>query len=150
MQQFAEFVTNHWDLFVALAIILVLFVAPTVNRRLKGFKEVDVPEAVAMMNHQDAVLLDVRENNEYSEGHVQGSMHVPMSGFAKQLGTLDTLREKPVIVGCRSGARSARAAGILRKQGFEAVYNLKGGILAWENAGLPLTKGGKKKKRKGA
>ncbi len=148
MSQLGEFVVSHWDLFLALAIILTMLIGQPLSRRLRGFHDVDPQEAVGLMNRQDAVLVDVREDKEYREGHVAGSMHVPLSGLNKNLDRLQTVQDKPVIVGCRSGHRSSKAAGVLRKHGFEQVYNLKGGILAWENAGLPLNteKTGKKRK----
>ncbi len=149
MPQLFEFVSNHWDLFLALVIIVAMLVFPPINRRLKGYKEVEPNEAVGLMNHQDAVLLDVRENSEYAEGHIQNSVHIPLSALDKQMAQLESARGKPVVIGCRSGHRSARACGMLRKAGFEQVYNLRGGVMAWQSAGLPLTKGGKKKKRKG-
>lgn len=149
MSQLGEFVVNHWDLFLALAIILALLIGQPLSRRLRGFHEVDPQGAVGLMNREDAVLVDVREDKEYREGHVTGSMHIPLSGLDKNLDRLESLRNKPVILGCRSGHRSSKAAGMLRKQGFEQVYNLKGGMLAWENAGLPLSTGKSKKKRKG-
>ncbi len=148
MSQLGEFVVNHWDLFLALIIILAMLISQPLSRRLRGFHDVDPQEAVGLMNREDAVLVDVREDKEYREGHVVDSIHVPLSGLDKNLSRLENLRQKPVILGCHSGHRSSKAAGVLRKHGFERVYNLKGGMLAWENAGLPLSKGKTKKKRK--
>lgn len=147
MNQYLEFVSNHWDLFAALAIVLAMLIGPSINRRLRGFDDVDAQKAVSLVNHDDALLLDVREANEYSEGHILDSVHVPLSAFDKRVGELEKYKDRPIVVACRSGHRSARAAGILRKNAFEQVYNLRGGVLAWANAGLPLTKGGKKKNK---
>lgn len=148
MQQFGEFVVNHWDLFLALLIILALLIGGPLSRRLRGFEDVEPQAAVGLMNHQDAVFLDVREDNEYREGHAPEAMHVPLSVLGQQLDRLANLKEKPIIVGCRSGHRSSRAAGILRKNGFDRVYNLRGGMMAWENAGLPVTRGKENKKKR--
>ena len=148
MSQLGEFVLNHWDLFLALLIILAMLIGQPLTRRLRGYHDVDPQEAVGLMNRKDAVLVDVREDKEHREGHIAGSVHVPLSGFSRELNRLEAFQRKPVIVGCRSGHRSGKAAGMLRKQGFEEVYNLKGGLLAWENAGLPLSTGKTKKKRK--
>ena len=149
MQQFGEFVINHWDLFLALLIILSLLAGGPVSRRLRGFEDVEPQRAVGLMNHENAVFLDVREESEYREGYAPESVQVPYSNLGKSLERLASFKGRPIIIGCRSGHRSGRAAGILRKNGFDRVYNLKGGFLAWENAGLPLNRG-KKKKRKAA
>lgn len=148
MERFGQFFINHWDLFLALAIILAMLLGAPLQRRLRGFKEVEPMGAVQLMNHEGALLVDVREDSEYREGHVQDSLHVPLSRLSNEVGTLENHKEKPIIVGCRSGHRSARACGILRRQGFQQVYNLKGGIMAWQSAGMPLSRDDGKKAAK--
>lgn len=148
MQQLGEFVVNHWDLFLALAIIIALMFGGGIFSRLRGFSNIDPVEAVRLINHEEATMLDVRENSEVSEGLILGATHIPLGALKKRLGELDKLKGKPIIVGCRSGHRSATACGQLRKEGFETVYNLKGGILAWQNAGMPLSKESKRKKKR--
>ncbi len=148
MQQFAEFVVNHWDLFLALAIILAVMFAGGISGRLRGFSTVDPMAAVQLINHSDAVILDVREQNEVNDGRVIDSVHIPLGALKSRMGELESYKQKPIIVGCRSGHRSSVACGQLRKQGYETVYNLKGGILAWQNAGLPLSRESKKDKKK--
>lgn len=148
MSQFIEFVINRWDLFLTLLLILLLLSGGHIMRRLRGYKEVEISQAVTMLNHDDAVILDVREEKEFREGHILNAIHIPLGKLDKQLGELEQYKGRDVIIHCRSGHRSASACGRLRKQGFEKVYNLKGGILAWQNANLPLQKPGKSKKRK--
>jgi len=152
MSQYLEFVTNHLDLFAALAIILAMMIGGALGSRLRGYHQVEPMDAVRLINHDDALMLDVREDKEYVEGHILDSMHIPLGKLAERLDELAKLREKPIIVSCRSGHRSATACARLRKEGFTTVYNLKGGVLAWQNAGLPLQKKkrAKEKKRKGA
>lgn len=148
MQQFFEFALRHWDLFVALFIILAMMFGGGVLRRLRGFQETEALNAVQMINHNDALLLDVREDNEFSEGHILNARHIPLGALQKRLGELEQFKAKPILVYCRSGHRSASACGALRKQGYENVTNLKGGIMAWQSAGLPVSKGNERKKRK--
>ena len=152
MAQYLEFVTNHWDLFLALAIILLMLMGGALGSRLRGYTQVEPVDAVRIFNHEDAVMLDVREDKEYAEGHILDSLHIPLGKLGDRLDELANMREKAIIVSCRSGHRSATACARLRKEGFETVYNLKGGVLAWQNAGLPLQKKkqAKGKKRKGA
>ncbi len=151
MSQYLEFVVNHWDLFLALAIILAMLMGSTLGSRLSGYRQVDPSDAVRIINHEDGVVLDVREDKEFVDGHILDSLHIPLGKLPNRLEELANLREKSIIVSCRSGHRSATACARLRKAGFASVYNLRGGVLAWENAGLPLQKKqGKGKKRKGA
>ena len=148
MQQFGEFVVNHWDLFLALFIILAMMFAGPFIGRLRGFSTIEPTAAVRLINHDDAIVLDVREQNEVSGGSVIDSVHIPLGALKSRLAELEKHKQQPIIVGCRSGHRSSVACGQLRKQGFETVYNLKGGILAWQNAGLPLSRESKKEKKK--
>jgi rhodanese-related sulfurtransferase len=90
---------------------------------------------------QGAVLLDVREPDEWRAGHIHGARHIPLGQLSQRARELPLGR--PVITVCRSGARSARAAGLLAGQGV-AVSNLAGGLRAWQQAGLPVAgKGGR-------
>ncbi len=148
MPQLLEFVINHWDLFLALAIILFMMFGGGLGSRLRGFQQITAPEAVLLLNHNDAVMLDVREDSEFKDGHIIDALHIPLGKLEARLGELENLREKSIIVSCRSGHRSSTACARLRKSGFETVYNLKGGVMAWQSAGLPLQKPTKGKKRK--
>ncbi|WP_420597354.1 rhodanese-like domain-containing protein [Deinococcus sp.] len=82
-----------------------------------------------------ALLIDVREANEYAEVHAQDAQLMPLSEFAQQYSELP--KDKELIVICRSGARSAQAAQHLLDNGYSNVSNLKGGTMAWQEAGLP-------------
>lgn len=88
----------------------------------------------------DALLLDVRENDEWAAGHAEGALHIPMSEFVGRLGELTerTGETERVYVVCRVGGRSAQVTQYLRQHGVDAV-NVDGGMLAWEAAGRPLT-----------
>ncbi|HEY0634132.1 MAG TPA: rhodanese-like domain-containing protein [Gammaproteobacteria bacterium] len=148
MQQFFEFALRHWDLFLALFMILAMMFGGGVVRRLRGFQETDALSAVQLINHDNALLLDVREESEFREGHILNARHIPLGTLQKRLGELEPFKDKPVLVYCRSGHRSASACGALRRHGFQSVTNLKGGIMAWQNAGMPVSKGNDGKKRK--
>jgi rhodanese-related sulfurtransferase len=97
-------------------------------------------QATLMINREDAIVVDVREPHEFAAGHLPNARHIPVGQFAQRIGELDKLKGKPVIVVCHSGNRSSSACNALEKSGFEKVYNLSGGIAAWEQAGMPVTK----------
>lgn len=82
------------------------------------------------------LLIDVREPPEYQRGHIPQAQLLPMRQIPKQGQTLPT--EPPIVLVCRSGRRSRIAAGILKDMGYQKVYNLQGGMLAWEAAGYPV------------
>jgi rhodanese-related sulfurtransferase len=101
--------------------------------------EVDPIEAIQLLNEAGAILLDVREDDEWSAGHAPRAIHVP-------LGTLDTHSfdtTVPVVAVCRSGKRSGVAAGQLAVAGV-TVYNLAGGMKAWMESGQPVIRDGYK------
>lgn len=108
--------------------------------KISGIKEVGVIEATQLINHKDALVLDVREDREFSGGHIPDAKHIPLGQLGHRVGELEKFKERPIVINCRSGARSANACGILRKSGFTEVYNLKGGIMAWEQANMPITR----------
>lgn len=83
----------------------------------------------------EAVLIDVRRDYEYEAGHAPGVRHIEMNDVSASADTIP--RERTVIFYCRTGNRSAMAAEAFRQAGFDA-YNMKGGLEAWAEAGLPL------------
>lgn len=140
MDRAVEFVTNHPLLFLALAIILTLLIVTEVRRRVSGVRNLGPAEAVALANHDDALLLDIREDGEFKGGHIINSKHIPLSSLDGRLKELEKYKGKPIIAYCRTGSRSVSACNLLRKHGFENVFNLGGGIMAWQNANLPVVR----------
>lgn len=124
----------------ALFAIIIMIVMNEFKQKLLGFKEVASGDAVRMINHDDAVMLDVRDDTEYGEGHVINAVHIPLGLLDSRLDELEQYRDKPLIVYCRTGQRSAKAGSTLQKQGFKSVYKLKGGMMAWTSADLPVSK----------
>lgn len=138
MQQFLEFASNHLFLFAALALVIVLLA----QNLLAGSDKASIqPQAATtLINHQEGVVVDIRPMADYTNGHIINSINIPANGFKNQLARLEKYKQKPVIVTCRSGAQSSAACKQLRNAGFEQVYNLRGGILAWQNANLPTSR----------
>ncbi len=93
-----------------------------------------------MINREQAIVLDVREPAEIKKGKILDALTIPLAKLEQQINKLEKYRGNPVVVVCQSGSRSSRACKILRKHGFEAVYNMQGGIMAWSSANLPLSK----------
>jgi rhodanese-related sulfurtransferase len=105
--------------------------------KISGINQVGPQEAVLLFNHEDALVLDVREQSEWADGHIGKARHIPLGQLKTRLTELEKYKDKPIVVVCRSGNRSGSACGTMKKAGFEKMYNLAGGMLAWEQAGLP-------------
>jgi Rhodanese-related sulfurtransferase len=138
MQQFGEFVVNHWGLFIALAVILASLIGLEVKRHLRGIKDVEPVEATRLLYREEAVLLDVRNEADFKSGHIVNAAHIPLDALENRLKELEKFKGKPIIAYCGTGDSSAKACTLLRKRGFDPVYHLGGGLMAWKNADLPL------------
>lgn len=98
---------------------------------------VTVDEAQQLMSEEsDLIILDVRTQQEYDSGHIPNAILIPVGELEDRLGELDEM--KTILVYCQSGVRSAQARQILADNGFSEVYNLEGGIIAWQEAGLEI------------
>ncbi len=141
MEQLVEFAGNHLALVAAFAVIVVLL-AQNFMSDMGGKGMLTPQEATEMINRKDAVVVDVRPIADFSKSHIINSINIPAASLNKQLSQLEKYKDKgvPVILACRSGAQSSVACKTLAKSGFEEVYNLKGGILAWQSANLPVSK----------
>ncbi len=134
-----EFVKDNLLLFAVAVTSGAMLIWPML-RRTGGGPAATTLQATQMINRQDAVVVDVREDPEYAKGHVMGARHIPLSQLSARAGELQKFRSKPLIAYCESGTRSGQAVAVLRKQGFEQVFNLTGGFAAWQQAGLPVEK----------
>ena len=133
--QLTEFIGNHPILTGSAFALLALLLFGELKQRLSKVREIGPSEATRMLNHDDAVIIDIRNDKDFKDGHIVNSVHAPEQNMK-----LEKYRGKPLIVCCRSGQRSASLCSKLQQEGFESVYNLKGGIHAWQQAELPLTR----------
>lgn len=147
MDRLLEFAGNHTLLVFALVASFLLAVFTELRRKASGMLAVAPTEAVKLINN-DAMVLDLRSAESFSRGHIVGARNVPMDQLDGNMEKLAPFRNKPVVAVCDAGVTSTRAVNALRKSGFESVYNLKGGMSAWGQAGLPVVSG-KKTRSKG-
>ena len=133
-----QFIQNNLGLVALVLVSGMMLFWPMINRRISGIKAVGAMEATQLINHHDALILDVREDQEYAGGHVPHSKHIPLRQLSGRIQELEKFRNKPIIAVCRSGARSGHGCSVLRKSGFEQVYNLSGGMSAWQQANMPV------------
>jgi rhodanese-related sulfurtransferase len=98
----------------------------------------DIPTVDISAITTDTVVLDVREDDEWSAGHIDGARHVPMYQVPQHVNyAQDLAQDVPIVVVCKMGGRSAQVTAWLNQQGWQAA-NLDGGMLAWATAGRPM------------
>jgi len=141
MQTFFEFLMRHWVLSLVALVLIVMLIGNELSRRLQKFRTIDPSEVARKAGREGVVLIDVREPNEWKEGHIKGARHIPLGKLDDRLGEIRSESPDEVVIYCRSGNRSATAANLLVKGGFEQVSHLGGGILAWESQNYPVSKG---------
>ncbi|MDQ7072577.1 MAG: rhodanese-like domain-containing protein [Gammaproteobacteria bacterium] len=100
--------------------------------------EISPQQASKIVASDNAVIIDVRTQEEWDAGHIPGAVHIPLSDVKSRLDDFKTYEGKTLVMQCRSGKRSAKAANILLDAGFNNVSNLKGGIMAWKKEKLPV------------
>lgn len=137
-----EFLQKGYNLYLLMAAVVsgVLFIWLSVPRLLSKTREVGVAQAVQLINRQDATVIDVREPAEFRSGRIPNARNIPLGQVADKAKDLEKLKAKPVLLSCQTGSRSAQAATMLMKGGFTEVYNLGGGMNAWQQANMPVEK----------
>jgi rhodanese-related sulfurtransferase len=139
MSRFLEYISHHPLLAAITLIVAAIAVAFELWQRSRGSSGLSNNEAIALQN-KGALLLDVRSADEYAGGHIVDARHIEVSQLSANIDTIKKYREKPVIVYCESGARSAAAVKTLKDNGFAQVFNLSGGLAQWRQDNLPLNR----------
>ena len=119
-----------------LSFIVLLMTCAVAKAKLNEADSISPKQASVMHAEQKAVIVDVREDSEWNEQHIPGAIHIPLGQLNERLSELKQYKDSPVITQCRSGGRSAKALDVLKLAGFSKVYNMDGGIIAWDKAGL--------------
>ena len=138
MDQYIEFISNHYLLSLALVVVTYLLLQDLAENAFKKFEPLSPLLAVTKMNSVDAVIVDVRDPHEYIKGHIENSINLPLGKFSETLGSLEQYKKQPIIVVCQSGTRSVPACKTLTKADFEQVFNIIGGMQSWEDNKLPM------------
>jgi rhodanese-related sulfurtransferase len=139
-EQLIEFISNHWMMSAALFVVTILLIQDIIDSATRKHKTVSPSEAVVIMNDDQTIVVDVREPAEFAEGHIEGARNIPLGKLDERAGELEGHKNKPIVVNCQSGTRSLAAGKKLTKLGFTQVYEMKGGIFAWKDQNLPMTK----------
>lgn len=119
-------------------LIIAAFLLMAYSLNVQAIEEVSSQQAATLVSEHKAVIIDVREEDEWQQQHIEGAVHLPLGQLNTHLKDLEVYKNTAIITQCRSGKRSAAALEILKAAGFTRVYNMEGGIQAWEKAGLPM------------
>jgi rhodanese-related sulfurtransferase len=138
MQDFIGFAQENW-----VVLVLWLSAAGTLyyTETKKAGKSVNTTEATRMINRENALILDIREQKEFSQGHIAGAYNLPASALDKKLSQLDRFKTHPVVVVCKMGTSAGSIVKTLKKGGFEQVVRLAGGMSEWTASSLPVKRG---------
>ena len=135
-----SFLLNNWPLVLALLGSGGMLVWPLLRRQIGSSREVGALAATQLINRQNALMLDLREGDEYTAGRVPNAVHIPLSQLENRGKELARHTARPVIAYCDRGQKSRGAVALLSKLGFAEVFTLSGGLRAWSDAGMPVEK----------
>lgn len=139
MNEVASFLFDHWILCsVLIAALSAYLVFEYMQSSDKG--AISPEETVELINHQHAVVIDVRTPVEFATGHILHAHNFPSTESDEKIKSLNKHKHKPIVLVCARGRRSAQCLQRFRSHGFEQVFSLDGGLQAWQDASLPLTK----------
>ena len=134
-----EFLLNNFALVALFLASGAMLVWPEIAKLSgAGGSQIGTLEATRLMNQGPSLVLDVRDEKDFAAGHLPKARHIPASELATRLAEIGKFKEKPVIVTERSGPRAGAASKLLRNSGFTQVFQLKGGVAAWQQASLPV------------
>lgn len=138
MEHLSQFIMNHGMLCATfIAILALIFINEFITQKKQG-KQLSPQLAVAMMNNNNAVVIDLRDKESFNKGHIIDSINASPEDFTQA--KMNKYKNKPLILACARGLQSPTTAAKIRALGFQPLI-LGGGIAAWQNADLPLVQG---------
>ena len=139
MEQLIEFATNHPLLVGGFVAVLVLLVFTEIRRSVQGLQELSPAQAVPWMNDESTVIIDISPVADFNKGHIVNARNIQASHLANPDAELLKLKDRKLIVVCRTGQTAVAAAASLKKMGAEQVAVLKGGMAQWRSDQFPVT-----------
>lgn len=137
IEKLFEFAVNHW---ILLSLFFALLLALLYVETRRAGRKVPPQEAVMLLNRDEAVVVDIRERKEFSEGHIKGAIHIPMARLKESADQLRKHKDRLIIFVDKAGQHSGMAVKELPRDEDLNVARLLGGMMEWRNANLPVTK----------
>jgi rhodanese-related sulfurtransferase len=134
--EFIQFLQGELLLTGTLFALIILLIVNIYSEKYRKYQVVDTNGAVSLMDDDELIIIDVREEKERKAGFLNNDLNIPMGQVKAKMDSLD--KSKNILVYCKSGTRSDRIADILSKNDFQKVSSLKGGFNAWLKADLPI------------
>ncbi|HLR17981.1 MAG TPA: rhodanese-like domain-containing protein [Alcanivoracaceae bacterium] len=138
MDNLVTFIGNH-PVLVSTFVVLVLLLVFTETKR--AGQSVSAQIVTNLVNRDNGLIVDIRNSDEFREGHIPGSMNIPMANIVDHVEKIKGHKDKPVILVCNTGMSTASVGKQLKEQGFSQIYRLAGGIQSWRSDNLPVVKG---------
>lgn len=139
MDRLLEYINHHPYLVAGTLIVAIIALVVELRTRAQNALGISSNQAIQLHN-RGALLLDVRSAEEFAAGHLIDARHIALDQLDSSTDSIKKYREKPVVVYCEMGARSAQACKLLKAKGFTTVFSLEGGLAGWRKDNLPLAK----------
>lgn len=141
MKELVVFITSHWILASLLGVLVFAFILNEIIGSHFGSRHTVLAEhAVQMINHQNAVVFDIRTETEFSTGHIVGAEQLTAATLDKKMPHLAKYLQQPIIIGTTNGQDTTKMMTLLREKGFSRIFILSGGMQNWKSAGMPMVK----------
>lgn len=138
MHEYLVFFLKHWTLTLALIVIIVLIFIEEYRARTGGSAKLTPNAAVQKMNRDNGVVLDIRSNELFRKGHIVNAVNMPEKDLAANMAKLEKYKTQPLILVCQNGLVSVKLLPKLKKEGFEDLYVMAGGVDGWKRDSLPV------------
>ncbi len=138
MEHVLEFLVEHWALTGTFVLLLLWLSQVSTGKVVKGVEMLTPGECIQKINKEQGVLIDIRDESKFGQGHIVNSINMQLSLLESDTKKLQKYKTKPIIMVCQLGQPAVKAAKIMKDNGFETVFCLKGGIQAWVADELPL------------
>lgn len=139
MQELTTFISNHTELGIAVALIILLLIVVELLRAKRKSFSLTPSQATQMMNHDNAVVIDIRPTDAYRKGHIINAQSLPAQEIRDNPKKIEKYKNRPLLIVCNAGLESQKLAALLLKQGYNA-FSLAGGLRSWSEAQMPLVK----------
>jgi rhodanese-related sulfurtransferase len=140
MEQYIAFFTQHWELSLLLLIVILVIIIYEIRLLALGPKQISTQIAIQLINHENAVVIDLRDKVAFKQGHIINSINLAFADLTRDINQLTKFKQNHLILICDVNQRATQAVTILQKNSFAKISILAGGIKAWREANLPLEK----------
>ena len=140
MEKLIPFIVHHWVLVVAFVIALVILIIVEARSKGMGSSGLSAQRLTQLINREQALVVDIRDAHAFNDGHIIHAINIPFAEIDQNLKRLEKDKTRPIVIVCAMGQKAAMAMNKLKKQGFEKVYILTGGMTAWKNAHMPVAR----------